>query len=121
MNRIILLLVMISIICINRGYAIDVSRYFAWGLIYTGSSFPVDTAKDSNNELSDIKYLKRGEATTYNILGLVETGDRGIQKAAKNGEITKIHYIDTSIDKVYIPFGFIPIYVKQLKTIVYGE
>ena len=98
-----------------------VSQYFDWGGFYSGSSFPVDVAKDTENTMPAINELKRGEAVTTNIFGLVEVGDRGIQKAAKNGGIKKIHYVDSKIDKVYIPLVFIPIYMKQVRTTVYGE
>lgn len=47
--------------------------------------------------------LKCGEAATNNILGIVETGDRSIQAAAQNGGITRIHDVDTKVNKVYIP------------------
>ena len=108
-------------ISVQSALAVDVSSYFDQGLIYTGSSFPVNVAKNVEGNVPNIENLKCGEATTNNILGLVETGDRGVQAAARNGGITKIHYVDTKINKVYIPLGFIPIYVKQTKTLVYGE
>ena len=98
----------------------DVSHYFDWGGLYSGSGFPVDTAKNVDNAFVT-EGLKYGEASTSNILGLVEIGDRGIEKAAKNGGIKKIYYVDSKVDKVYLPLGFIPIYFKQTKTIVYGE
>lgn len=117
----ILLLLLIAIISLQTAYAVDVSSYFDQGAIYSGSSFPVDVTKNTDDTMLVIKDLKTGESTVNNILGLVETGDRGIQAAAKNGGITRIHYVDTKVNKVYIPLGFIPIYVKQTKTIVYGE
>lgn len=116
-----LLLFTVIVVGIQFAFAVDVSNYFDYGGIYTGSSFPVDVTKNVNGEKLNFEDLKCGEATTNNILGLVETGDRGVQAAARNGGITKIHYIDTKINKVYIPLGFIPIYVKQTKTLVYGE
>ncbi len=116
-----LLLFSIVIISIQSAFAVNVSSYFDHGIIYTGSSFPVDTGKNADGSISTIDSLKSGEAITNNILGIVETGDRGIQSAAKNGGITRIHYVDTVVNKVYVPLGFIPIYVKQTKTIVYGE
>lgn len=116
-----LLLFVVMLMGIQSVFAVDVSNYFDQGAIYTGSSFPVDVTKNVNAEESNFENLKFGEAITNNILGLVETGDRGVQAAARNGGITKIHYVDTKINKVYIPLGFIPIYVKQTKTIVYGE
>ena len=120
MKKLILLLTL-AIISIQSAHAVDVSGYFDKGAIYSGSSFPVDVAKNVDGSMPANVNLKCGEATTNNILGLVETGDRGTLAAARNGGITTIHYVDTKISKVYIPLGFIPIYVKQTKTIVYGE
>lgn len=108
-------------ISVQSALAVDVSSYFDQGGIYTGSSFPVDVARNTGNNKPNLENLKTGEATTINVLGLVETGDRGIQAAAQNGGITKIHYVDTKINKIYIPLVFIPVYVKQTKTLVYGE
>ncbi len=116
-----LLLLAIAIISIQSALARNVSSYFDSGLIYTGSSFPVDVAKCANGELPSLQDLKVGESSVNNILGLVETGDGSIQAAARNGGITQIQYVDHKISKVYIPLVFIPIYVKQTKTIVYGE
>ena len=116
-----LLLLTIAIISVQSVHAVDVLNYFDKGAIYSGSSFPVDVSKNVDNSMPAIEGLKCGEAATNNILGIVETGDRSIQAAAKNGGITRIHYVDAKVNKVYIPLGFIPIYVKQTKTIVYGE
>lgn len=116
-----LLLLAIAIISVQSAHAASISSYFDQGAIYSGSSFPVDVAKNTDDSLPAIEDLKSGEAATNNILGIVETGDRSIQAAARNGGITRIHYVDTKVNKVYIPLGFIPIYVKQTKTIVYGE
>ena len=119
MKKLLLFLTLIS--TIQSTQAVSVSKYFDKGGIYSGSSFPVDAAKNVDNNRFMTENLKSGEAVTNNILGIIETGDRGIQTALKNGGITRIHYIDTKVNKVYIPLGFIPIYVKQMKTIVYGE
>ena len=116
-----LLLVIVMIISMQSVHVSSVSGYFDWGGIYSGSSFPIDAAKNSEDNMPPIDGLKCGTATTNNILGLIEIGDRGIKEAAKNGGITKIHYVDAQVSKVYIPLGFIPIYVKQTKTLVYGE
>lgn len=120
MKKLILLLTL-AIISVQSVHAVGVSKYFDQGAIYSGSSFPVDVAKNADNCMQAIENLKSGEAATNNILGIVETGDRSIQAAARNGGITRIHYVDSKVSKVYIPLGFIPIYVKQTKTIVYGE
>ena len=115
------LLIILAVISTQTTFASSLSRYFNQGAIYSNSSFPVDAAKNTEDNIIPVEGLKCGEATTNNILGLVETGNRGIQTAAENGGITKIHYVDTKVSKVYIPLFFIPIYVKQTKTLVYGE
>ncbi len=130
MKKVILLLC-IAIISIQSAYAYsdsrpyafpyDITKNFDLGAIYTGSSFPIEVSKNLDKEKLSLENLKYGESTTNNILGLIETGDRGIRTAARNGGITKIHYVDCKVSKVYIPLFFIPIYVKQTKTIVYGE
>ena len=115
-----LLMLVLLIMNLQSVQAKNVSDHFDKGLIYTGSSFPVDVSKNTNENIPNLENLKYGEATKNNILGLVEIGDGGMQAAIKNGGITQIHYVDTKVSKVYIPLGFIPIYVKQTKTIVYG-
>lgn len=101
-------------------------KYIDGGWIYTNSVIPLSAAKQkeggfvnaSNIELSR---LKMGKSYKTNILGLVEIGDAGIKTAAKNGNITKIHYTEVNKHKVYIPLLFVPIYVDRLETVVYGE
>ena len=69
----------------------------------------------------DLSKFKKGEAASHNFFNLIDIGNAGIDAAAKNGNIKKIHYVDTKVGKVYIPLFFIPIYVKETKTVVYGE
>lgn len=106
---------------VNAGYVTGGYTYADLGGIYTNTTFPVDVGQNTENKEIDLTKLKKGESTSHNILMLVETGDAGVDEAAKKAGITKIHYVDTKIQKVYIPLGFIPIYVKERKTIVYGE
>ena len=102
---------------------IKTSKYFDYGLIYSGTKYPQSVANNVENTppKEDISRLKRGTASSRNFLGLVEVGDSSINKAAKEANITKIHYVDTSLNKVYIPYFIIPIYARQKTTIVYGE
>lgn len=76
------------------------------GLLYTESTFPADTAEQTNYS------SKVGTGTCYNVLGLVEWGNCGFQKAMKNGRISQIHHYD--IEKS----GWI--FFKKIKTHVYG-
>lgn len=105
------------------GIGIDVDKYFDYGGIYSGSKYPQSVANNAENiELQvDMSRLKRGTASSRNFFRLVEIGDSSINKAAKEANITKIYYVDTSLNKVYIPYFIIPVYAKQKTTIVYGE
>lgn len=97
-------------------------KYVDQGGIFTNTSTPVDVAKAENGETNvDLKDLKSGESVARNILYIVETGDASIDAAARKGGITKIKYVDSKTCKVFIPLGFIPILVRETKTIVYGE
>ncbi len=120
MNKI-LLLFAIAIISSQSAQATVASKYFDHGIIYSRSSFPIDVAKCADNKMQSLDSLKTGESVVNNILGLIETGDGSIETAARNGGITQIHYVDHKINKLYVPLIFIPVYVKQTKTIVYGE
>lgn len=122
MKKLILISVLI-LVSTNTSYAIgkNQSQFYDKGLIYTNSSYPQSAAAADSADLSDLSCLKKGESSMVNIFNLVETGDASINAAAKNGNIKKIYYVDYKIGKVYIPLLFIPIYVKEKKTIVYGE
>lgn len=56
---------------------------------------------------------KMGEASTYSFLGLISVGDASIQKAARNGHITKINHAD------YEHFNFLVL--QKTSVFVYGE
>ena len=116
-----LLLSALVLIGVQSANAAGVSSYFDQGAIYTGSSFPVDVSKCPDDEKPNFENLKSGESAVHNILGIIETGDGSINAAARNGGIKRIYYVDQKINKVYIPLGFIPVYAKETKTIVYGE
>jgi hypothetical protein len=97
-------------------------KYIDQGGIYTNTVTPVDVAKAENGETEvDLSNLKSGESVARNILYIVETGDASIDEAARKGGITKIKYVDSKTCKVFIPLGFIPILVRETRTIVYGE
>lgn len=90
-------------------------------LIYTNTQFPASASMNTQEPAEKYAHLRRGESTVINVLGFVEKGNAGINKAAKNANITKIHYVDTQVSKIYVPLGFIPLSVEEIKTIVYGE
>jgi len=84
-----------------------------------GKIIPISRAAKTNK--LDITTLKKGTSSRTNYMYLVEVGDAGILKAAKNGNITKIHFIEMEREKLYVPMGFIPIYFDRFITTVYGE
>jgi len=98
-------------------------KYRDAGQLYTGVSFPQGAGNNvaDSDKTANIYKLKKGESTSRNILMLFEIGDAGIEKAARNGGVTKIHYVDTRVNRVFIPLGFIPIFVRETKTLVFGE
>lgn len=102
---------------------VKADKYFNYGGIYSGSKYPQSIANNTENIIpkTDMSRLKQGTASSRNFLGLIELGDASIDKAAKEAHITKIHYVDTNWNKVYIPYFIIPIYARQKTTIVYGE
>ena len=57
---------------------------------------------------------KVGTSSATNVLGIVFTGDAGVNKAAKDGGIKKISHVDQNSKSV---LGLFTTY----KTIVYGE
>lgn len=83
----------------------------ASGLFYTDATYPVSA---TGSKVKDLSTLKKGTASTNNILYLVETGDASINTAAKNGGITKISHIDIREKSVFI-------FYKSVKVTVYGE
>jgi hypothetical protein len=80
---------------------------YAW--LYADYTSPLDT------DVEMTKYsMKKGEASTENILGWIMTGDASIQEAASNGGIKEIRYMDYKFKNI------LGIYAK-FTTIVYGE
>lgn len=102
-------------------WGINHSKFYDKGIIYTNSSFPQSTYNFDNVQDFDLNTLKKGESTSVNVLSLFDVGDSSIFEAAKSKNISKIMFVDYKIEKVSFPLGFIPFYLKQKKTIVYGE
>ena len=71
-----------------------------------GKIIPISRA--ANESKLNIETLKRGTSSRTNYMFVVEVGDAGILKAAKNGGITKIHFVEVNKEKLYVPFIFIP-------------
>ena len=100
----------------SKGY-----QYYDLGGIYTNTTFPDDVATVYDNANIDLSKLKKGEAKSTNVLYIVELGDSGVKAATQNGGITKVHYVDVKYQKIFIPLLFVPIFVSERTTTVYGE
>ena len=83
----------------------------AMGLFYTDAQYPVTATGVKAVSLNN---LKKGESSALNILWLVEVGDAGVYKAAKEANIKQIHFIDVREKTVVFFF-------RRIRTIVYGE
>ncbi len=84
------------------------ASYVPRGALFTEVQGPMGAGKAS------VKCSKVGRAEAQSVLGLVATGDASIQTAARNGGITKIHYVDWHVQNI---LGIIGRYT----TVVYGE
>ncbi|RME46861.1 MAG: hypothetical protein D6795_14870 [Deltaproteobacteria bacterium] len=80
------------------------------GCLYVNIGNPVPMTIDNG-----VKAAKVGEACQTMLLGLIFTGDATVDAAKKAGGITKVHNVDTKMERI---LG--SIYAKQC-TLVYGE
>lgn len=64
------------------------------GFLYTNMSAPLDVRDN------DVGCAKKGESNAMNILGLIGTGDAGIEKAKSSAGITKVGSVDVSFTHV---------------------
>ena len=102
MRKLILLCIMAFI-----PFIIGCSASFPHGAIFTEVTLPIDAESGAIGK-------KVGTAECMCILGLVATGDCGINEAMRNGGITKVQHVDWSVRNV---LGI----VAEYQTIVYGE
>lgn len=80
------------------------------GTIYTDISLPSASGAGSG----DAQYSKVGMATSNSFLTLIATGDSSIEAAVKNGNITKIKFVDYKAKNILGIFG-------EYTTYVYGD
>ncbi len=92
-------------------FALTGTQANAMGLFYTNATYPVTA---TGTKVQDLSKLKKGEASTTNVLFIVEVGDASIDTAAKNAGITKISHIDIQEKTVFI-------FWRGVKVTVYGE
>lgn len=69
------------------------------GLFYTNATYPLTA---TGCEVNNLNTLKKGSASSNNILFLVEVGDASIDTATKNANIKKISHIDIQEKSVFI-------------------
>jgi hypothetical protein len=79
--------------------------------VYTGIKAPLSTQFNEKTQVA----TKKGESSTMSILGLVAMGDASLQTAAREGNLTTIHYADYAYMSVL--WGV----YTQFTTVVYGE
>ena len=79
----------------------------AMGNITTVGSTSSGNNYDSNGHLiNNIKITKTGTACVNNILGFVALGDSSIEAAKKDGDITRVAYIDTTYKSFWFYYPF---------------
>ena len=105
MFNLILLALLLSTSCSSIGPG--------YGALVTVSKTPGNYVVNipQNNE---VKILKEGTGSVYNILWLFSIGDASIESAMTSGNIQKIHHIDNQYVSI---LGLIYIYTTR----VYGE
>lgn len=82
MKKILLLLAVLTVFCVNQAKA---------GVIYNNTVTPLLA---TNMDVDNVKNLKCGKVQIFHCFGLVDTGYAGIQNAAIRGKISKIHHVD---------------------------
>ena len=103
MKILLITIIFLTIGCATTGYNSD-----------TGYSFIKVEGNSGNLGYDRGGPFSRGEACSYNILGLLSFGDSGIKAAKRNGGLEKVSYFDQKIVSVAALFG-------QVCTIAYGK
>ena len=103
---------LISILALILALLINTNAANAMGLFYTNATYPITATGVRSPQ--DLSYLKKGEASTMNILFVAEWGNAGIAKAAKEANIKNINYIDVNEKTVFF-------FYRKLTVDVYGE
>ena len=78
-------------------------------LVFTNIKAPIDV-----DAASTPVALRKGEASSISVLGLVAVGDASVHAAAEEGDLTKVEHIDYKFLNVLGLF-------TRFTTIVYGE
>lgn len=64
------------------------------GIIVDDRTYPLMV---TDMKVDSIDNLKVGEARIFHFMGITDSGKAGIQDAAKNGNITRIHHVDAKV------------------------
>lgn len=79
------------------------------GLVYTETQMPATMVSHD-----DTSYTKVGTAQAVSVLGLVAIGDASQRAAIRDGQITKVKYVDFAARNILGIYG-------QYTTTVYGD
>jgi hypothetical protein len=82
------------------------------GIIYTNIKTPMPTLAAP---VDDVGTAKVGKASCESFLWIVATGDCSVSAAMKNGNINKIHHVDTEIQSYVFNI------YEKITIVVYGE
>ena len=94
-------------LAVAMAFLVGCASIYPIGMAYTEVKVPCEAT-------SAAKDLKVGTSECISVLGLVAIGDASIEKAMKNGGITKIHHVDWDAKNILGIYG-------MYKTTVYGE
>jgi hypothetical protein len=89
--------------------AVGCATPYPVGLLYTELNMPQQAVSQA-----DVSYTKVGTAKATSVLGLVTTGDASQRAAIRNGQITKVKYVDYSVKNVLGIYG-------EYTVTVYGD
>lgn len=78
------------------------------------NGFLYNDAKAGEGAAGPTSAAKEGRACATSILGIVGTGDASIREAARNGNITRISYVDSETKAILGVWA-------EYCTVVYGE
>jgi len=79
------------------------------GIVYTDLNLPGQAVAQG-----DISYTKTGTAKATSVLGLVASGDASQRAAIRNGQITKVKYVDYAVRNILGVYG-------EYTVTVYGD
>ncbi len=82
------------------------------GAVYTNIKTPM---QDLNSPLNDTPGVKIGKASCMSYVWVIVLGDCSVKAAMQEGEVTKIHHVDTEIKSILSGL------YGRATTVVYGD